>query len=229
MKKAFKKLIATITSLILMLSVLTACGDTHNLLEFISAEATGTDLEGYELKIIDRASEPGYTFLEYKENTAIYDSLLQHIETIEKEKNCIITFTPSSHNNISDLVAMVAADNLNADAMYGYHSDLKELARGGVSLPVNDYQNIIDVKNFEKYGTPSVQEVNSYKGNIIALAPLAWPAIQPSSIDLIIFNMDLVSRYGKTAPQEYLESKTWNWEALETVISDYYVHDPDNP
>lgn len=229
MNNVLKKVLSLSLASILAMSAVTSCSKTQDLLAFIGSEAAGTDFEGYNLKILDMVSETGYTFLEYKENTAIYDALLQHIESIEKEKNCIITFTPSSHKKISDIVAMAAADNLNADAIYGAHLDLKELARGGVSLSANEFQNIVDIKNFEKYGTPSVQEVNSYKGNIIALSPLSWPTIQPSSIDLLIFNMDNISRYGKAAPQEHLENDAWNWKALETVISDYYVQDPENP
>jgi len=40
--------------------------------------------------------------------------------------------------------------------------------------------------------------------------------------------MDHVNRFGKTNPREFLENGTWNWDALEHVISDYYIKEDES-
>ena len=70
MNNVLKKVLSLSLASTLTMSAITSCSKTQELLTFIGPEAAGTDLEGYELRIIDRASESGYTFLEFKENTS---------------------------------------------------------------------------------------------------------------------------------------------------------------
>jgi hypothetical protein len=96
-------------------------------------------------------------------------------------------------------------------------------------LPVELYGDYIDFTNTEKYGAANIAEVNSFNGSIYGVSPITWIYKQPRSIGLTVFNMDLVSTYGKANPREYLEKNEWTWETFEHVVDDYYVKELQRP
>ncbi len=224
MKNVFKKTLSLAFAGIFSVSVLTACGESASLIPFLEDYSGDLDLDGSVFSIADIVSEEGATFLGYKENTVLYDAALQRFADIEKELNCEIELDDVKEGV---LFAKVIANACTNDIFYGAHGAIQDLAQGGFAEPVTNYLDIIDVNNYEKYGTPSVQECNAFGGELIALSPLSWLYKQPTALELLIFNMDHVDRYGKTNPREYIENGIWNWDTFENVISDYYVNEGD--
>ncbi|MBQ2915716.1 MAG: hypothetical protein IJE51_02890 [Clostridia bacterium] len=227
MKNAFKRITAFLISAILMLSVLTACGETATLIPFTTETSAELNLNGYKLNVADYISSKGFTFMSYKENTNLYDAAIQRFSDVEDELNCEINMIETDYQ-ITDLISMLLAGNVKYEAFYGSHGDLHDIAQGDLVIPASDYPDIIDVRNYDKYGTPSIQECNSYNGKIVILSPVSWLYRQPSALELLVFNMDHVNRFGKTDPREFLENGTWNWDALEHVISDYYIKEDES-
>lgn len=227
MKKSFRStalLLASITVLTLFLS---ACGQSVELMDFLPEDSDDSDLFGYEFTIADRSSVEDTTLISYKENTVLYDALVARIAEVEEEYNCGIEFDILNYD-FPTAMARMMSDSFDYEAIVSNHGDMQDLARGNFLVPASDYLEFVDLLNYEKYGTPSIQECNSYKGDIYMLSPQSWLYMQPSALDLMIFNMNLVSKYGKGDPGEHIENGTWTWDALEDVISDYYVNEGEN-
>lgn len=222
MNNLLKKLTALLVSGTLTASVLTACGPSTTLMNFIDLGDSNTTLGGYEFKLADKSSSENSTIMCYKLNTTLSDLVLKRFADVEKQLDCKITRDCVNYGD-DVIVSMILANSFKYDAIYGNHATIQDLAQGHVLAPASDYTDIVDLNNYDKYGTPSVQECNAYGGKIIALTPQSWLYMQPSALDLMIFNMDHVNQYGKTDPKEFIENGTWNWDALEYVISDYYV------
>lgn len=226
MKNTFKKFFSTILCSLLSVSVLTACGNSVTLMEFVKDSSDSQTLDGYEFKLADKISAENETVFAYRLNTDLGDMVLQRFADVEEQLDCTINRQLIS-SDVEVIASQIIADSFKYDAFYGDHNDIQDLAQSRVVVPVSDYIDIVDILDYNKYGTPSVQECNSYNGEIIAISPQSWLYMQPTALDILIFNMDYVDRYGKTNPREYIENKTWNWDALETVVSDCYVNEGD--
>ncbi len=227
MKNSFKRITAIALSAIIMLSVLTACGgDAPTLMSFLGEVSDKVDYDGTVFVLADTESSEDNQLMAYLANTDLYDLALQRFADIEKAFNCEIDRKYVSGDS-KILLADIVGGARNYDILYTWHEPTQLLARGGALTPVYDYRDVIDLSNFEKYGSPTVQEANAYGGEIYVVSPQSWLYMQPTALDIIAFNMDLVGKYGKTNPREFIENETWNWDALETVVSDYYVKDGD--
>lgn len=234
MKNTLKRLFAIALVAIMSVTAMTACAEEVTLLEFIDPDAGSRTFGGYELKLlqleeVDTGSgdlSEGNIF-GYPATTTLNDAAMKRISDVETELDCKINI---SYQNIEqeDLILRYMADNLRYDAMYSAdHDGALEAADAGILLPLEDYMDYADLLDTDKYGTVNVQEIVSFHGSIYGLCPITWPYKQPRTIGLMVYNMDLINQYGKVNPKEYLENGTWNWDALETIIKDYYVVEGD--
>ena len=226
MKNTFKRITAILISAILMLSVLTACGEAPTLISFLGASSDQIDYDGMKFVLADTRSSEDESLLVYKANTNFYDLALQRFADVEEAFNCEIErkYIPADSKII---LADIVGGARKYDILYTWHEPIQLLSRGKALTPVYDYRDIVDLSDFNKYGTSTIQEANAYGGEIYAVSPQSWLYNQPTALDMIAFNLDLVEKYGKTNPREFIENGTWNWDALEMVVSDYYVKDGD--
>ena len=125
MKNAFKRITAFLISAILMLSVLTACGEPATLIPFTTETSEELNLDGYKLNVADYISNKGFTFMSYKENTNLYDAVIQRFSDVEDELNCEINMIETDYQ-ITDLISMLLAGNVKYEAFYGGHGDLHD-------------------------------------------------------------------------------------------------------
>ena len=228
MKNTFKRITALLISAILMLSVLTACGETATLLPFIARDPEKIDLDGYVFSYIQTNGMYEDTF-GYKATTVLNDAVMKRISDIESALNCDISAGTNTYSS-DVLFSKYISGDVGFEAMYATNDNqsLMGAASYGILMPVEDYGDYIDYLNTEKYGAANIVEANSYKGSIYGVTPLYWVHNEPVSIGLVCFNMGLVDKYGKTAPREFYENDEWTWDTMERIISDYYVIDGDN-
>ena len=206
----------------MLISALTACGESTTLISFLDMGSQNINLDGLVLELGDTLSSEDERIMSYKINTNLSDLALKRFADIEKNYNCEI-----NRNYIAGIKGTLLAQQIMANAcaydiLYVGHEQSQQLAAGKAIIPAYGY---INLNNPDKYGMPSVQEANAYKGEIYLISPYSWLYNQPASLDIIVFNMDHVTRYGKPDPKEFIENKAWNWDAFETVVSDYYVND----
>ncbi len=229
----FKKVISISLVMLFCLGLLSACGESVELLAFIDSNSSD-DLDGYEFKLMQTFESDGSSgglsdenLFGYPANSVLGDAILKRISDIESELKCDIQISTNNYDG-SLLASMVMADSLKYEAMYSSsHEITMNLAAAQSLHPISDFSEYVDFKNAEKYGTPNVFEINSYKGEMYGLTPISWIYKEPRAIGITVFNMDLVDKYGFTNPREYLENKAWNWDTMETVISNYYVNEGD--
>lgn len=227
-----KKLFLFSISAIIMLSMITSCSNPKSLLDFIDNDADKINLDGYVFKLMqtERTDNSGGLISDenifgYPITTTPNDAAHKRISEIEKELNCKIKIETTSHET-QILVAQNVGGKAEYDAVYSSSNYLTvDFSRNKILLPVELYGDYIDFTNTEKYGAANIAEVNSFNGSIYGVSPITWIYKQPRSIGLTVFNMDLVSTYGKANPREYLEKNEWTWETFEHVVDDYYVKD----
>ena len=234
MKNTLKRLLAIALIAVISATTMTACAEKVTLLEFIDANADAVTFGGFELKLLQlEESDIGSISLSegnlfgYPATTTLSDAAFKRVSDVENALDCKIAV---SYAKIAqeDLIIRYMGDNLHYDAMYSAdHDGALEAADAGILLPLEDYMDYANLLDTEKYGAVNVQEIVSFHGSIYGLCPVTWPYKQPRTIGLMVYNMDLINQYGKINPQEYLENGTWNWDALETIIKDYYVLEGD--
>ncbi len=234
MKKTLKKLFAIALMAIMSVTVMTACAEPATLLSFIDPNGDTRTFGGYELKLLQLQEVDTGTgdlsegnLFGYPATTTLSDAAFKRIADVESSLDCDITVT---YDNIEqgDLILRYMANNLSYDAMYSAdHDGALDAADSGILLPLEDYMDYANLLNAEKYGSVKVQEIVSFHGSIYGLCPVSWPYKQPRTIGLMVYNMDLINQYGKTSPKEYLENGTWNWDALKSIIENYYVVEGD--
>ena len=225
MKNTFKRITALAISAILMLSVLTACGESVTLLPFIEEVSDKIDLDGYVFSFMQTNGNYDDVF-GYKATTILNDAVLKRISDIEAELNCDIVAGTNAYG-IDVLFSKYLSGNVGFEVMYSTNDNqsLIDAASADILLPVEEYGDYIDYLNTEKYGDVNIAEANSYKGSIYGVTPLYWVHNEPVSIGLVCFNMELVKQYGKTVPREFYENGEWTWDTMEKIIADYYVVD----
>lgn len=229
-----KKIFALISATTMFLSVLTACGESTALMDFIDDSKSGIDLDGYEFKIMQTGGILGQDaemtdedIFGFTATTTENDAIKKRISDIQNEMNCKITISTVDYTS-DDLFARFIGSNIGYDAMYSTSPGTTvESAYNGILLPVENYGSYIDYTNTEKYGNRNVVETNSVNGSIYGVSPIQWIYKQPRIMGLTVFNIDLVERYNKTNPKEYYENDMWTWDSFEKIISDYYVNEND--
>ncbi|MBQ2915713.1 MAG: hypothetical protein IJE51_02875 [Clostridia bacterium] len=230
MKHIFKRIAALSAASLISVSALTACAEEVMLLDFIDQTGGSATFGGFELQLlqlqeVDTGSgdlSEGNLF-GYPATTTLSDAAYKRISDVEAAYDCKINI---SYEDIEqeDLILRYMGNNIKYDAMYSAdHDGALEAADSGILLPLEDYMDYANLLNTEKYGAVNVQEIVSFHGSIYGLCPVSWPYKQPRTIGLMVYNMDPISQYGKLNPKEFLENGTWNWDALEAIIKDYYV------
>ena len=98
--------------------------------------------------------------------------------------------------------------------------------RGGYFYGLSPY---LDLKNTDKYGTPSLLLSVSYKNDVYCVVPYAWPQLLYTSFgNPIVVNENLIARYGHDDPREFVENATWTWDKFEECLLAYTVKDGEN-
>lgn len=182
------------------------------------------DLEGYECIII-QSFDLEQPFC-YPLDTLMADSVLKRMSDIEKELNCIITLTAEPNSYLGGTITKVYSGVHVADI--GYTHQPSGLVQASVLHPLDVLKDYIDYMDSDKFGSLGMLEMGMKNGVPYTVAPVAWPGKQMSyAYNIFSVNEDLISRYGKVDPREYVENGEWTWATFENVLPEYKIDDGD--
>lgn len=222
-----KKIISCILLMVLTFGIC-SCAN-HSAEEFLldlnglNSNGAQIDLDGYECSIIQgfEIDQPFY----YPFDTLMADMVLQRMADVEKEYNCSITLI-AEPGYLKGTIPRVYSGLHVAEISYTHQPS--EIARAGVLYPLDAVADYIDYMNADKFGSLGLLEVGMVNGVPHTVSPVAWPGKQMSyAYNIFVVNEDIISRYGKVDPRDYVENGEWTWDTFERVLSDYQIKDGD--
>mgnify|MGYP003294458596 CR=1 FL=1 len=142
--------------------------------------------------------------------------LKDNIDKIEKQHNLKLKFTTAlgAGGNIqNNLFTSLASGIKMCDFVYfGNDNANMRAAQAGTLYPLNDFPNIIDLSDSEKYGPINILEGCMAKGNVYGVIPNNWPqkSNDGNISTLFIINETLIQRYALEDPRDFYEQNKWN-------------------
>lgn len=213
-------------TLLLLLSLflglfLSACGGGSSEKEISpSSEEEGTiDFAGESFTILQ--TEPVNSPFCYAEKTILADRVMDHLETREKEMNCSFSFSYVASESMPAFCSGRSATGMYyADIVFSTASwKMREVAKAGNFVPIDDVMEILDVHDHEKWGTVEILEAMMCKGVLYAVSPQTWINLISIPWYTLVYNRDLVvTEFNMKDPHELYESKTWTRDVLENYI-----------
>ena len=225
-----KKCIRILALTLAVLFVLCSCqSEQPEIVPDYNPSMDGGDLDGLELVwgfSMSRYAEGVDNIFGYIPGTMFADQALERKKAVEADLNCVITMD-------NDSSSYVIGDRLNASLASGSRlydlatcdsSILRDLVRGsGYFIGLS---SLIDVKNTEKWGTPSMLQMMLWKDDLYGVVPFAWPDLLYSTTGHVFaVNETLVSQLGQSDPREFVENLTWDWDKLEELLEAYTYQD----
>ncbi|MBE6896417.1 MAG: hypothetical protein E7477_04880 [Ruminococcaceae bacterium] len=217
--------------LILMMFSFCSCGaqveENFDLdLNGINGESTGIDLDGYEFSIMqaDLVEGDGAGIFSYPDNTFMADAILDRFKEIQEEWNCTITVKNDNSDRLNSLTPILASGTYAHEAIYV--SGPTSFSSAGFLYPMSVLSEYIDYTDSEKYGGSGIIEQGLFNGEIYAVSPITWPGKQMlTSYGVFAVNENLIMRYGKTDPRDYVENGEWTWDNFGEIIRQYEIDD----
>ncbi len=187
-------------------------------------ETDTVDLSGYECVII-QSYDLEHPF-QYPIDTLMSDNILKRMSDIEKELKCTITLTAEPNSYLEGTITKLYGGAYVAEI--GYTHQPSRLVQASALYPLDVLQDFLDYMNADKFGSLGLLEIGMMNGVPYTVAPVAWPGKQMSyTYNIFSVNEDLISRYGKVDPRDYVENGEWTWDNFEKIIPDYQIEDGD--
>lgn len=217
-----RKIISFVVLFLLVFSFCSCSQQTEEefLLDFSApnGEYSGVDLDGYECTILQEydLERP----FQYPVGTLMADMYLQRLKDISTELNCNVTLHKTNGTETARIIAGLYVGEISCT--HSPHGN----AASGMYYPLDILIDFLDYTNADKFGTPGLLEQGMYMGVPYTVSPVSWPGKQMAySYNIFAVNEDIISRYGKTDPREYVENGEWTWETFENVLPDYQIED----
>ena len=211
----------TIAFLVLVLMIFTMCSCAAE--EGSAPDYTKLDVkddwDGLEFTIV-QTSLADATYLYYKLDTMLADSALERVKEVENKHNIKITLKGYNEDDtFKNLLNMtlVTGDPLG-DILFSEASMLRDFANAGGLTPIENVAEQIDIYDFDKWGEPNVWEFMMCKGKMYGVVPVSWVGNAPYVFYPIVFNGDIVRRFGLGDLREYYENGEWTREKMLEVI-----------
>ncbi len=221
-----------ILSLLLMIVFMfTACqrAADETVPEYDAGLTGETDLDGFEVLwgwdgFAGLSSRVGESVLGFVPDTANADMALKRIKEVEKNLNCSITINYSS-NTLEQMRNGVITGSQQYDLVTGNSYWMVSDIRAGYYQGLS---TLLDIKDFEKYGTPNMLQSVLWKNDLYGVIPFAWPdLVYISSGYVIAVNENIVTALSQPDPRDFVESNAWNWDQFEDCLSAYTYKDGD--
>ncbi len=193
-----------------------------------------TDFGGYEFLLAQESNAEEGMLYYYTPDSLYYDMFVEHIRNIEKQHNLKLDFTMGFGNegtfrntifnsfvsgiHVCDFVLMRGSNN-NAG-----------MARAGAFVALNNYPDIIDLKNSDKFGPLNILECCMAKGNVYGVVPCYWP-LRANDGNMGVFvaiNENLIARYGLDDPRDLYEQNEWKLSKFGEIMPVYHQNDGTN-
>ena len=219
------RIIRVISLLLTVVIVSAACvtDTTEAVPDYDFSPVSDIDMLGYECDI-----SQGYDLdhpFQYPRNTLMADMYLKRLDEISKDWNCKVTLRADFAGGYLEGSIAYIYSGLHAGEIACTHQP-SNIARAGVLYPLEGLRDRLDYMNADKFGSLGLLEMGMVNGVPYTVSPVAWPGKQSSySYNIFAVNEDLVSKYGKTDPRDYVENGEWTWETFSNVIPDYQIEE----
>ena len=218
-----------ISLLILICICLVGCGETATLLDFLPPERSSVLDLGQRVVTIgteEYAEEEGVlpTIFEHKQDTAMYDAILDRIAMLEDKYNCKIEFLYCGYGNkmIENMMPLAYTGDPEIDIIFGQNSNMMgHFAFGGLLYPLTELKEYLDYENSEKFGSAGLLEAAMINGIPYAVQPVQWAGFTNSFAYYITWNRELFNEYAMPELHEYYENNTWTFETFENLFAMY--------
>ena len=191
----------------------------------MNGDSSTIDLDGYECSIMqaDLVEGDGGLF-SYPDSTLMADMILERFDEIEEGWNCTIKVENDGSDRLNSLLPILASGSYAHEFIYV--SNPMNFASVGMLYPLSVMTDQIDYTNSEKYGSSGIIEQGVFNGELYAVSPVLWPGKQMvTSYGVFAVNENLVMRYGKTDPRDYVENGEWTWDNFGEIIPQYEIDD----
>lgn len=203
-----KRLFAVLTLTASLMTV--SCANAATLMKFIPEDQNTTDFDGTVIQWGWNKGGPENGF--YEVGTPQYDYLLERLNIIETERNCIIELTHGSVNMESTQIKMMSGTP-SYDILTS--KGISELAAGGLLYSLSDLTDHIDIGNTAKFGPLTSQEGYMYRGKVYGATFAHWPGFEHMVGHVIAYNRDLFKENNITDFHEFYENGNWTYDTFE--------------
>jgi len=212
-----KKVFSAILIILLLFCVGCATAQEETVPEWGTEEDGTIDMAGLTFRFGTAWINEYYPALGF---SSAGDKMLARYSDTAEHFNITVEVTKTEDS--SSIVARDIAAGLSTFDLLDVHStNAMPLYKAGYMYPMNEISTI-DLTEDYKYAPESFRRYGIYKGNAYGFYPWAWEFI-PQFEGTILFNNELVLKYGLENPYEMQESGNWTWEnfrkCLETIQS----------
>lgn len=213
----------------LLLTVFTLCscqlsGEEEFLDDFSKGSDMKIDLSGYQCSII-QSYDLEHPF-QYPLDTLLSDLYLARLNDISKDWNCNVFLSPSSGSGgYLEFTINMIYGGLHVAEIACTHQP-SNLVRAGVLHPLDVLRDYLDYMDSSKFGSLGMLEMGMLNGVPYTVSPIAWPGKQASyAYNIFAVNENLISRYGKTDPRDFVENGNWTWATFSDILPEYQIND----
>ena len=168
------------------------------------------------------------TVLGYEIGTEFSDLTKKRISDTENKLNCKLNIVYGGAS-FSSLISTTFAGTYLCDILCGNTNNATAAIKAGVLTGIKSLGGIIDYNDFERWGNKNQLLALCYEDDLYGVFPAAWPLLTQMSFGYpLAINEDIVAQLSLTSPREYVETKTWTWEAFRKFIEDSTVIESGN-
>jgi len=177
--------------------------------------------------IIIQHSEIGNPF-GYSQDSLMGAHVAQRLVDVQNKYSCTLEFSQIAYNNdfASNVHGLLYAENGGDLVFSNNNAQLrKTLGTGGEESLMQDLlalDQILDFWNTDKWGSIRARECMMAGGTFYGVVPALWVDCTPLPYYQVVYNKDLLERFGATDPQEYWEKEEWDRDTMLDVILSCY-------
>ena len=212
-----KKILA-LTLCALMFLTASCSGQSAELLKFIDTTATGeVDLEGKTFSFASSWYSEWYAFADDTLPTDAVEKMMTRFHSIEKKYNAKFEMVETNEEDLVKL--LITGDDMpelldaTAEMAYTFYKSNAIASLNGLSsVDIND----------SKWGETNFIQYGNFGGEQYGFYPWHWEFI-PQFDGAVIFNGEMIARFGGIHPYELQENGKWNWDNFETELRKYAI------
>lgn len=204
--------------------ILVCCSSSVEPERFVMSFSDESGYSGFAGSVFELLTyRPDDKFFGYDSETLLQDIARSHIAAVEKANDCSISITVDG-NAPTTLKNNGYASKYTADISYlqsGWGA--LDLAKAGFLIPLSWMSDYLDISDYDKYGPLNIMESSMVKGEVYGALPVYWPTkcYDANMGSFLIFNENVISRYGMPNPRELDENGQWTRENFFDLFPQY--------
>ncbi len=213
----FKRISALFIVVIMALTV-SCAGEPAELLAFIDSNDSGEiDLEGKTFSFASSWHSEWYAFPDEALPTASVERMMERFHSIEQIYNAEFEMLQMTEDDVTMLLITGedTPEMFDTTAAVAY-----DLYKSNALASLNQL-SAIDTSNM-KWGATNFIQYGNFDGEQYGFYPWHWEFI-PQFEGAVLFNAELIAKFGGTHPYELQESGDWNWNNFESELKTYSV------